>query len=480
MSFFVGMVCTFLYLISGGGIKMKYKLKNQYRLGVANNCNYILSDQGEECVYLNPYVAFVLNRLFTGSSVEDVASVLSAINCFSIEKATEVVLKIVQRLANYIEPSHTLSITKTEDEIDILNRSKTFLCPVTKEKAPRKIKFYLTDYCPRRCIYCFAGAKFTNELIENKEFLSVDRFKEIIMEAAAIGVSNIEISGGDPFIIKNIDEYLKVMIDYFPNEWGTSTKTYVSEGLAKKLSEIGLKEMQVSIDSHIPETVDKLLGVGNAFNEVIATIHNLINAGIEVTTKSVITSLNIYDIPETIRFLVKLGVKYLRFSYYYISANRHSDTLYPTNEQFAWLNNEIPALLNYLKENNVGTDLTTHELYQNAFRGDRVICGGFTGSMSVRFDGAVMFCDSLNHCDDFAAGNLKRQGILEAWNSKELSNFNDPAFFKEKYLGTKCYTCNIFDNCFYRRCYVRSFQKYGNYFDVDPACPFGEEDYIIR
>lgn len=169
-----------------------YKLKNQYRLGVANNCNYILSDQGEECVYLNPYVAFVLNRLFTGSSVEDVASVLSAINCFSIEKATEVVLKIVQRLANYIEPSHTLSITKTEDEIDILNRSKTFLCPVTKEKAPRKIKFYLTDYCPRRCIYCFAGAKFTNELIENKEFLSVDRFKEIIMEAAAIGVSNIE------------------------------------------------------------------------------------------------------------------------------------------------------------------------------------------------------------------------------------------------------------------------------------------------
>ena len=75
---------------------MGYKLKKQYRLGVANNCNYILSDQGDECVYLNPYVAFVLNRLFTGSSVEDIAGVLSTINGFSTEKANNIVLKSIK------------------------------------------------------------------------------------------------------------------------------------------------------------------------------------------------------------------------------------------------------------------------------------------------------------------------------------------------------------------------------------------------
>lgn len=460
---------------------MMYRLKKQYKLGVADDCNYILSDRNEKCVYINPYVAFVLNRLLHGYSTEDVAGILSNINNSTLDEARTSVLKIINTLNSYLElSSEQTSNIKNSDELAILKRSKNFVCPITKDNIPKKIKFYLTDFCPRRCVYCFAGAKYTNELIENTDFLSVDRFEEIIKEAAEIGVSNIEVSGGDPFVIKNIDEYLKVMIEHFPYEWGTSTKAYVSSELADRLSVVGLKEMQVSIDSHVPKTVNKLLGVPNAFEEVVATIKNLQNSGISVTTKSVITSLNIYDIPEMVEFLVKLGVKYLRFSYYYISANRHSDSLYPTNEQFSWLNSKIPSLLAFLKENNVGTDLHTHELYQDSFKGERVICGGFTGSMSVRFDGAVMFCDSLNHCDDFAAGNLKEKGILETWNSQEINNFNNPEFFKDKYKGTKCYSCKVFNNCFFRRCYVRSYQKYGKYFEVDPACPFGEDNYIVR
>ena len=62
----------------------------------------------------------------------------------------------------------------------------------------------------------------------------------------------------------------------------------------------------------------------------------------------------------------------------------------------------------------------------------------------------------------------------------EINNFNNPEFFKDKYKGTKCYSCKVFNNCFFRRCYVRSYQKYGKYFEVDPACPFGEDNYIVR
>ena len=460
---------------------MLYKLKKQYKLGEADNCNYILSDRNEKCVYINPYVAFVLNRLCNGYSTEDVVQILSEVSGATLNESRDAISKVISKLNNYIEvaPKKNLDVG-SNDELVLLKRSKEFVCPITKDEVPKKIKFYLTDYCPRKCVYCFAGAKHTKELIENKTFLSVKRFEEIIKEAARIGVSNIEVSGGDPFVIKNIDEYLKVMIEHFPYEWGTSTKAYISPEMADRLSSVGLKEMQVSIDSHIPDNANKLLGVPDAFEEVVATIKNLQDSGISVTTKSVITSLNIYDIPEMIKFLTKLGVKYLRFSYYYISANRHNDSLYPTNEQFAWLNAKIPSLITFLKENNVGTDLHAHELYEDSFKGERVICGGFTGSMSVRFDGAVMFCDSLNHCDDFAAGNLKEKGILETWNSQEIKNFNNPEFFKEKYKGTKCYSCSVFNNCFFRRCYVRSYQKYGKYFEVDPACPFGEENYIVR
>ncbi len=465
---------------------MKYRLRSQYKLGIADGCNYILSIRDDKCVYLNPYAAFVVNRLIQGWTVNKLSELLSSINNASMQDSCHTLEAILKKLDVYLEPAsdeediHVRSDEDNLDEILIMRQSRHFLCPVIKEKVPRKLKFYLTDYCTRRCVYCFAGAKYTEEQVDASAFLPVQRFEEIIKEAAAIGVSNIEISGGDPFIVKNIDQYLKVMIDFFPFDWGTSTKSLISKEMACKLAICGLKEMQVSIDSCNPNTVNRLLGVSNAFEEEIATIRNLMDAGIRVVTKTVITSLNILEIPETVRYLVSLGVRHMRFSYYYISANRHSDSLYPSNEQITWLNSKIPQITSFLKSSGAVGDLAHHDIYDESYRGNRVICGGFTGSMSVRYDGAVLFCDSLNHCDYFVAGNLKEQGIAAVWNSQKAKELNDPKHFKEKYRGTKCYTCNIFNNCFYKRCYVRSFQRYGNYFDVDPACPFGDENYIVR
>ncbi len=465
---------------------MKYRLKKQYKLGITDNCNYILSNSNHKCVYLNPYAAFAISRLIQGWTVDELSELLSSINKVPLEASCRTLKAIIKKLGAYLEPMQEEEPAcaapdgGVQDEMLIMRQSRHFVCPVSKKEVPRKMKFYLTDYCSRRCVYCFAGAKYTEEWVDASEFLSVSRFEEIIKEAAEIGVSNIEISGGDPFIIKDIDKYLKVMIDFFPYEWGTSTKSFISKEMARKLAECGLEEMQVSIDSYNPDTVNRLLGVPNAFEEEILTIRNLQEAGIRVVTKTVITSYNIHEVPETVRYLASLGVRHMRFSYYYISANRHSDSLYPSNEQIALLNSKIPELSAFLKSNGITADLAAHEIYDESYRGERVICGGFTESMSVRYDGGVIFCDSLNHCDYFVAGNLKEQGIVEAWNSRRAEDMNNPQYFKEKYKGTKCYTCNIFDNCFYRRCYVRAYQRYGSYFEVDPACPFGDENYIIR
>lgn len=465
---------------------MNYTLKDQYKLGIVDNCNYILSNRDDKCVYLNPYAAFILNRLVRGWTIDDLSELLSSLNHVSLEMACQAVKSCIAKVSEYLvpmsedTPEHERQESNSPDELSIMRQSKDFLCPVSKDKIPRKLKFYLTDYCSRRCVYCFAGAKYTSEEVNIPEFLSVQRFEEIIKEAAALGIPNIEISGGDPFVITNIEKYLKVIIDYFPYDWGTSTKSFISPEMAHQLYLYGLKEMQVSIDSYRPETVNKLVGISDAFGEMLCTIRNLVSEGIKVTTKTVITSLNIMEIPQTVRYLATLGVKYMRFSYYYISANRHDSSLYPSNEQISWLNSKVSEIISFLNGKGIGTDLSIHSIYDETHRGERVICGGFTGSMSVRYDGAVLFCDSLNHCDYFTAGNLKEQGIAEVWNSQKVQDINSPEYFKEQYKGTKCYTCNIFNNCFYRRCYVRSYQRYGKYFEVDPACPFGEKDYMIR
>lgn len=466
-------------------LNRKYKLKRQYKLGVEENRNYILAYTGAKCVFLNPIPAFVLNSVLRSDNLLETSHKLSIVFDISEDNARNTVLKVINKLGDYLEEDIT---NKQKDgfdlnkSIEILKRDDEFICPIVKAKNPRKIKFYLTDYCPRFCIYCFAGAKYVGQSkIKNKDFLSVERFKEIIIEAKEFGVTNIEISGGDPFVLDNIYEYLEIMIKYFPYDWGTSTKSYITKEQAVKLAEIGLPEIQVSLDSFNPQIADKMMGVKGSFNEVLETIKNLQEAGLEVTTKTTITSLNIFGIPELFVNFINMGIKHIRFAYYYISANRHGDFLYPTNEQFEWLNENMTQPLAFAKEKGVTTDFYKHEPYDASKNGsNRLICGGFTETLCVRPDGGVLFCDSLNHCDEFVAGNLKTQGLVELWNSEGVNNMNDPYYFREKYKGTKCYDCHLFRNCFYKRCYVRTFTRYGKYFDVDPACPFGDKDYIIK
>lgn len=463
----------------------KYKLKRQYKLSGEDNCNYIVAHTGERCVFLHPAPAFVINSIIQSNNLMETVNNLGIAFSISQEDAKGCVLKVFEKLLNYLEDDVTgksRSGFNIENSKDILTKSTEFVCPIVKANNPRKIKFYLTDYCPRFCLYCFAGAKYVGKKkYDCSNFLSVSRFKDIIIEAKEFGVETIEISGGDPFVLKDIFDYLEVMIKYFPHDWGTSTKAYISKEDATKLSEINLTEIQVSLDSFNPEIADKLMGVKGAFYEVIDTIKNLQDAGLAVISKSTITSLNIYDIPELFMNFIAMGIKHLRFSYYYISGNRHGDYLYPNNEQFLWLNQNMQVPLQYAKDHGVTTDFENHPPYDISNNlSNRAICGGFTDTLSIKSDGGALFCDSLNHCDEFVAGNLKNQGLKELWNSDGVKNMNDPFFFYEKYKGTKCYNCNLYRNCFYKRCYLRTFAEYGKYFDIDPACPFGNPDYIIK
>lgn len=465
---------------------MQYKLKRQYRLDVVDDSNYIVSFNGTKCVFLNPLVSVLFHSLINDGIEETKTRAMSLLN-IDETASNEYLQNIIVKLNDYldiVDDDTTLSRTgvRPDSYFDMIQRKKDYQCPVTKSDVPQKLKLYMTDYCPRKCIYCFAGAKQSREKIQIKDtFLSIDRFKEIIKEAADIGVNDIEVSGGDPFIGSDIFEYIKVMVDCFPRRWTTSTKSLLTEDDVRRLVDIGLKNIQVSIDTRNERTANKLMGCEGAFAEVSKTLSNLISAGIRVSTNSTITSYNIADIPDLVHWLVDIGVKEIRNTFYYSSGNRHLSSLFPTNEQILQYNEKILCAKQYCEANGVVTNIETHDLYRSTESEDkRLFCGGYSNSMSIRYDGSVLFCDSLNRCDDFVAGNLKNQGIMEVWNSNKLKQFSDPMYFHEKYKGTKCYDCHLYNNCFYKRCYVRSFNEYGSYFEVDPACPFGVSGYIVR
>ena len=462
----------------------KYTLKTQYKLGVIDNKNFIIGFTDYKCVFLNPLSAVMVNNIINCKNIDDAINETALILRKDKEEVEPIIFNIIKRLHKYIVVDEDSNNFLTHDEllrknIEIIKRSKELINPFPQKPFPTKIKFYLTDYCSRQCVYCFAGAKKIKSDSKLNVFLSKERFKDIIIEADKIGVKNIEISGGDPFILDDIDDYLSIMIKYFHNPWATSTKTYVSKDRARELKEIGLKEIQISIDTFDYSNGDKMMGSINSTKELIESIDNLLSNGIKVNTKAVITSINIRDIPDMVKAQMEMGIKEIRLGTYYLSGNKKANYLIADKESRLWLDNKMKPLIEKAKNDNILLEYTCYDDEEVEDLDIRPFCGGFTEAMSVRYDGGVVFCDSLNHLDEFVAGNLKEQSIMEVWNSKKLKDFSNPAYFKEKYKGTKCEKCNIFDNCFYKRCYVRSFTEYGKYFDMDPACPFGPKDYKL-
>ena len=70
------------------------------------------------------------------------------------------------------------------------------------DKPLPQVDYLLVDLiasCNLRCLHCRAAAGF-----DNQTELSLEKFKEILEDAKELGVKTITLSGGEPFLKKDI------------------------------------------------------------------------------------------------------------------------------------------------------------------------------------------------------------------------------------------------------------------------------------
>ncbi len=468
------------------------RLNPTYDVIIRDNSNFLVNTEtSEEQRFISPEVALVINYFQNGYSLNQTAECLSEAFNVSVENITMKLKSLLDKMSEFIQISER---TINENGCSVSNsifcmnvdhlRCNRFPYGVVKRTiVPQKIVFNITDYCPRECVYCFNGAKCVRDNVIVDTFLSLERFEEVLVEAKKIGVQNIEIGGGDPFICKDIVEYLSICDKYFPHCWGTSTKAYVSKKTATELSKLSTVDIQISLDSFDENISDTLMGVPGSYRQVLESFSNLLSRGIIPSAKMVITSLNCHLIKDSFIRFASMGIKTIRANTYMMSPNRHFDYLYPTNEQIQKFNEDVPEILSYAKNNGINTDISMITI-PSATSSDgidgRVLCGASSTDMYIRHDGSMIFCGQINNCEDLVIGNLKVHSIMDLWQSEQLSRLFNPDFMKDNFVGTKCYACHDYLKCYPKRCYVRSHANSKKFFDVDPACVYGVEGYINR
>ena len=350
-------------------------------------------------------------------------------------------------------------------------------------RIPDSMTLMLTTSCVTNCVYCYAN----RPTIKNR--LPFKRMKEILKEASSIGMSSIDVDGGDFFLYEDWKELLQELkgYGYTPQ---ISTKYPIDKEIIESLKEIGIKRIQLSIDSVINEEMVTMLRVNKDYlGKILQGLELLDKNGFEITIKPVITKFNDSEksLNASIDYFSKFeNVKRIMFTPADHSQFRPLSSYCSSQMQLAKLEkicshrnaDEKIRFLGY------ATDVPKKEKI-NSFVG-RSRCTGNVSSFFVLPDGKVTLCEQMYWHPFFILGDFNTQSITEMWNSEKamaLWNFSRDEVREE----SPCKACDEFETC--RRglgnCWRMAIAAYGpeNYDYPAPNCPKSlpvTRDFYIR
>lgn len=171
---------------------------------------------------------------------------------------------------------------------------------VTRE--PSTVTFLPTLYCSRRCVYCNVKTSPQPE----DDALPLRRLEKVFGELRGLGVEVVRMSGGDPFARKDFFDVIEVAIEEnlvpdLPAKLGLSYYEVL------RLKNLGVRSLQVDLDSADPTIADRMTGLKGYHARVFRILDSLRRAGLSVRIKTVLTPLNAPTVGRLLDFLATLG-----------------------------------------------------------------------------------------------------------------------------------------------------------------------------
>jgi len=177
---------------------------------------------------------------------------------------------------------------------------------------PFEIVWNYTFKCNLKCKHCYEDAG------RKKPELSTDEAKQvldILSNLCSVGVPALSFSGGEPLAREDFFEvaaYAKKKIPYVSI---ASNGTLITKDNAKRLKDIGIDYVEISLDGASAETHDWFRGIPGAFERTMEGIKNCIEEGIDTCIATVFQKENLAELEKVINLAEELGVRFMHFNY---------------------------------------------------------------------------------------------------------------------------------------------------------------------
>ncbi|MGD2249672.1 MAG: radical SAM protein [Candidatus Methanofastidiosia archaeon] len=309
----------------------------------------------------------------------------------------------------------------------------------------------VTNECNLQCVHCYkqAGSSYGQEL-------STAEWKTIIDETVDAGVITAAVTGGEPFLRKDIFDILQYLHDNTISVNVFTNGTLLDEKKVKKLQKVNPERVLVSIDGACAETHEKIRGK-NTFEKTIESIKMLIETDIKVRTNTVIYTENIDELDNLVDILLDMGVQEMVFDQF-MDAGRgttHND-LIPSLEMGKIVSEKVTDIGEKPQRFTLklGADIEGSTYFS--------FCGIGTSMVTIKANGDVVLCPVLSGPEE-TAGNVLNTPLKEIWSTNTIFQ----PFRRCNLDDMVCNTCPHKMEC-RGGCKARALHYYKNVCEPDP------------
>ncbi|MCX8142464.1 MAG: radical SAM protein [Candidatus Nezhaarchaeota archaeon] len=346
-----------------------------------------------------------------------------------------------------------------------------------KLPAPFLVVWNFTNMCNLRCRHCYQAADkpLLDELTLSEKLMVVNQLDKADVAAIAF-------SGGEPLIHPHFPIVAREAASRGMYVAVATNGTMITRSFAERLKKLGVKYVEVSLDSVNPKRHDDFRGVNGAWERTVNGIRNCVEVGLVTGVAMTITKRNYHEVEEMVYFCEELGVNRVVF-FNFIPTGRGSEIIdwdLTCNEREDFLRTvyrlattrkievvaTAPQLGRVAMQQSLGRVVVPTHFSMGADPGVVALAEFIGGCGAGRIYSAIEPNGDLTPCVfmPIRVGNLREENFEDLW-------ARSPIFIKLRdrdSLEEPCGKCNYRYVC--GGCRARAYAYTGNITGPDPGC----------
>ena len=340
---------------------------------------------------------------------------------------------------------------------------------MNEEYRPYTLIAELTYRCPLRCPYCSNPLDYAR----HAEEIDTDTWRRVFHEAEALGVVQINLSGGEPLLrddlelliasASNLELYTNLITSGLP----------LSYERLSRLRTLGLNSVQVSVQSTEPTESDRLAGA-SSFHQKLKVMEWVTSLDIPLTMNVVLHRDNIGTIADIIALAERVSADRLELAnaQYLGWALKNRAALLPTREEIARAR-AIAAGAQARLRGKMEVLFVTPDYY--SVYPKPCMDGWGRRFIVVNPEGLALPCHLAHTLPGLRFDNVRQCHLADIWHHS--SGFRE--FRGEGWLPDPCRSCER-RSVDFGGCRCQAFHVTGNARATDPACSLSPDHGYIE